>query len=217
MNPPKVSLPASHLPDRPPQRRLLALLLLLLGTGLAGCESQTTLVRLGIFVAPLSTALMAIMLHGQALRFPIFVADAYRRPGVLAVPTIAMIISNIFLWVKLLSTGQDTKHLLQILSNGWFGLSLVLLAGLYIITIVVWRIWLALSPRTSYEGANILGSMLFLAPGVLFSHGIYTQELQPVLQWLTIYNVYALFIFPVLAIAIVVEAWYRQRAQARSR
>jgi hypothetical protein len=213
MNISDVSPPTSVPPAGRAQSRLYAVVMLLLVTGLAGCVSEKTLIRMGIFVAPLSTIMLAIMLNGHALRFPIFVADPYRRPWVLALPTIAITASNLFLWLQIKSTGQDTKELTQLIGNIWFGVSTLMMAGAYVITIIIWRIWLAFSPRTSYEGANILGPMLFFGPGVLYAHGIYTKELYQVIQWLTIYDVYAVFAFPVFAIAVVAEAWYRQRAQ----
>jgi hypothetical protein len=208
-----VSPSTSGPPAARAQSRLYAVLLLLLVTGLAGCISEKTLIRMGIFVAPISTIFLAFMLNSQAIKLPIFVANPYRRPWVLALPTITITASNLFLWIKITSTGQETKELLRLIGNIWPGVALLMSFGVLLISIVIWRIWLVFSPRTSYEGANILGSMLFFGPGILYAHGIYTKELHPVIEWLTIYNVYAVFAFPVLMIAVSVEAWYRQRAQ----
>ena len=192
---------------------LLALLLLI--SSLSGCVDKEAVIRLGVFTAPLSILLMSFTLYESAKRFPIFAANPYLRPWVLALPFIIASLIGVLLWIKINSTGEDTKKLSDWILGGGLLVSMLMFVGLETLTHVIWRIWLVFSPRTSYEGANILGPVLFFGPGILYAHGFYKKELYPVLEWLIIYNAYSFFIFPVVMVLFRIEAWYRQRAQQR--
>jgi hypothetical protein len=205
------SPPAGQARKASSQTCLLALLFFV--GSLSGCVDGQAVIRAGVFVAPFSLLLLSLALYEQSGRLRMFVANPYRRPWVLALPTIILFCTNLPLFINIVSVEKNTKQLLDFVINGFFLLSFTMFLGSYVLTQIIWRIWLAFSPRTSYEGANFLGPVLFFGPGVLYAHGFYTKELVHILEYLTIYTVYSFFALPVVVFIIVIEARYRQRAQ----
>lgn len=202
---------------RPSNRRggspLLTLLCLLLVTSLTGCIKKEDFVRLGIIVAPVCVFLMTLLLYGIGKRYRVFVADPYLRPWIMILPTAILLSSDLLLWFKLTTTQQNVNVLTEMLVAIGPLTALLMMPGLQVLTLLIWRIWLAFSPRTSYEGASILAPVLYFGPGVLYAHGILAGKLFPFLGWLVIYNFYSFFALPVIPILFWFEVWYRGRAQ----
>lgn len=198
---------------QPASRQPCLLALLFFVGSLSGCVDGQAVIRAGVFVAPFSLLTLSLALYEQSGRLRMFVANPNRRPWVLALPAIIMLCTNLPLLMNIVSTEKNTNQLLDFVTNGFFLLYFTMLMGLFVLTQIIWRIWLAFSPRTSYEGANFLAPVLFFGPGVLYAHGFYTKELFPMLEYLVIYSVCSVFALPVVVLIIFIEARYRQRAQ----
>lgn len=216
--PDRMITPRPGVPSPPPLNRRggslpPSLLLLLLLTSLTGCIKKEDFVRLGIIVAPVCVFLMTLLLYGIGKRYRVFAADPYLRPWIMILPTLILLFSDLLLWFNLTTTQQNVNVLTEMLVAIGPITALLMMPGLQVLTLVIWRIWLIFSPRTSYEGASLLAPVLYFGPGVLYAHGIFAGNLFPLLGWLVIYNFYSFFALPVIPILFWFEVWYRGRAQ----
>ena len=66
--------------------------------------------------------------------------------------------------MPLRSDGVFSAFVLVLFLAAWLALPLFLITGL------LWRVWVVVSPGTSFEGSTLLGAALFFTPGVLLSH-----------------------------------------------
>lgn len=212
-SPVSTSRPAVQKRQAPRTPCLLALLLLI--SSLSGCVDKEAVIRLGVLMAPLSILFLSLSLYATAKNVTIFVSNPYLRPWILALPGFLVLFMDALLWLKLTDAKENTQVLKDWMLGGGLMVAAFMFIGLEALTMIIWRIWLIFSPRTSYEGANFLGPALFFGPGILYAHGFYTKELYPVLDYLIIYDAYAFFILPVVLVLFRIEAWYRQRAQQR--
>lgn len=148
-------------------RRSAALLALCLALCLSGCDEKKDLIRLGILNAPFCyLAALAVLVAIRAL-WRWRDEDSFLRPGVLALPFVGL---SICAALSLTSLRDTSREMSDVIFAAIFLSPVIfpILAGALCVPLLfIWRLWFALSPKESFEGAALVATSLFFAPGLL--------------------------------------------------
>lgn len=152
---------------KPTSGSFVPFLLLLLVLLAPGCDAKKDLIRLGMINAPLcyllAVAILGLLRQIWRWREP----DTLLRPGVLAIPflllSLAVVASLGIAW----DGSRDSSNIIT--AAILFSPIIMPIVGgaLCVPLLLIWRLWFALSPRDSFEGASLVATALFFAPGLL--------------------------------------------------
>lgn len=192
---------------------LLSLLALLLG----GCLSNTQVVQIGMLGAPLSYLLAALTVHGLCGGWQWRAPQVSKRLSVLALPALGLLLLDLA-YLMPLPTKELSQELKLFVSFSGVLIPLMALPLMGVLALV-WRLWYALAPRSSLEGAALLGSALFFTPGVLLSHSLITDphqasELTGLMLVFCLYG--GMMGAPAVAVLLLVEAKLTRRSAEKS-
>jgi hypothetical protein len=139
---------------------------------LGGCDEKKDLIRLGILNAPFCyLAALAVLVAIRAL-WRWRAEDVNLRPGVLAIPFVGLLAAAV---VSLTSLRQASKEMSDVIFAAIFLSPVIfpILAGALCVPLLfIWRLWFALSPKDSFEGAALVATALFFAPGLCGLFGL---------------------------------------------
>lgn len=203
------------LPSAPPARHrfdgLSGLLCLFCLLCLPGCLRGEDFIRIGVLVSPIVYLAVPCLLYGLRRGYQFLVPNAPYRLPVVALPLIALLGVDLFLWWQLSQSSRDLHEFWDALAHLGPLTTMLMWQAIASIVLVIWRLWFLFHKESSYEGAGLLATALYLGPGILHSLGIGRSVIDvyiPFLVWLSIYAVGAT---PILIVLFVLEYILRRR------
>lgn len=179
---------------------------------LAGCEDDMTWARLGMAGAPLAYGLALAPLLGLAKSWSFRPPALQPRRGILVVPALILAVAALVM-ISGLPPGERTSLFRLLFSKAWLVIAALTAASLAGILALIWRLWFALAPRSSIEGAALLGSALFFLPGLLLVTGqLPNKSLQDqVIVTFVAVCLYGMYPGPIVVFLLQGEAWLARR------
>jgi hypothetical protein len=146
---------------------------ILIALFLVACDGNQHLIGAGMFVAPLCYLGAVTLLTVLRLMWRTHAPNSRMRPSVLAIPLLILCLGTLksLDWLHDVWLSRDeTKLFLMLIAPA---AALFALGALSVPVLVLWRIWFAISARTSFEGAAILATLSFYAPGFAVLFGMF--------------------------------------------
>lgn len=174
---------------------------------LSGCTKEIRFAMLG---APISYGICLYCLYEICRVWRSPERTILMRPLVLAGPALVLLFSSLLyvgtMSMPLRADGVHAAFWLIVCLAFWLSLPLFMITG------VLWRIWVVVSPRTSFEGSALVGAALFFTPGVLLSHKLITDSrtADHLTELMLVFSFYYGAIGGMIALAVLrVESWFR--------